>query len=279
MPEHQYGFREPNVKLQVIKSRLRAVFIVAFAVTATLSDCGPACARVILSPAGLRDLTSLADTDSELRSIVIQNTMGSASAEGASFRDENLFSGVISTGPTVHDVNLTPAYQSGVTDFDSYIASNPRDTSDTGNIWRSATGSPIGFIDFDLGGAFSLDRIALWNVANPDRAVEDFRVLGSNSSDFSSSLLLGDFAAAVSPNTGSPSDFFPQVFDLNTFDDTSYQFVRFQVVSNHGDVNLTQLAELAFRVEPVFVPEPSTFLAGLLCASYVGFMRRRSRQS
>ena len=68
---------------------------------------------------------------------------------------------------TRNQSGLSTGYTSLVTDFDTYIASNPTHNSNLfANVWVSAIGTLTGNFDFDLGGTFTIQSFALWNFGN-----------------------------------------------------------------------------------------------------------------
>lgn len=77
----------------------------------------------------------------------------------------------ISGGPGIGDLadtynlfGLTIDYVSGVTDFDSYIASNPlHDFDYRGQEWFSNEGTTSAVVSYDLGKVQNIQGMALWN--------------------------------------------------------------------------------------------------------------------
>jgi hypothetical protein len=168
---------------------------------------------------------------------------------------------------------LFPGYTSLVTDFDAYLASNPvHEGTFASALWQSAAGHPTGNFDFDLGGTFTIQSLALWNLGGAAAsAVNGFDLLASADPSFSSATLLGSFNAnSTGVATAAPA----QVF---TFTPTSAAFVRMVITSNHGGTNATSFGEAAFEVQssPTAVPAPPTLLLGLVGAGCVARLRRK----
>lgn len=157
---------------------------------------------------------------------------------------------------------LSDSYMSLVTDFDSYIASDPTHTAfpAPNQDWFSATGTRTGNVDFDLGGNFRIDSLALWDIGgNNSSSLRGFDLLADEDATFGSPTLLGHFDA--NPNTGPITASQAEVF---SFAPTDAAWVRMVITSNNGSTQ-TGFGELAFRAQfilppAVGVPEPPSIL-------------------
>ncbi|MFO0953727.1 MAG: hypothetical protein U0835_21740 [Isosphaeraceae bacterium] len=182
-------------------------------------------------------------------------------------------------GNVINQTGLSAGYTSGVTNFATYTGANPtHDSSSTANIWLSANGTTTGNVDFNLGGTFTIDRFALWNLgADTGFNLVGFNLVASPDSSFTTTTSLGSFTAGTSgTQILSPL----QVF---TFTATATQFVRMQITSNNGG-SFTGFGEAVFRGTAVSaVPEPSTLALGSVLAAAglgsVAVRRRRARRA
>ena len=171
--------------------------------------------------------------------------------------------------PIINIINqsgLSNGYTSLVTDFDSYIASNPTAFHGVGsNVWGAPSGVRAGFIDLDLGGSYVIDKLALWNLVDDPSAIQQFNLLVDDNSAFSSPANLGNFIASNS--LGSRPDTEAQVFGLAA---TTASFARLEILNTWSPSSFSvAFNEAAFGVTAVNgpVPEPTTMLlvgSGLL---------------
>lgn len=92
---------------------------------------------------------------------------------------------------------LSVGYVSGVTDFDSYVAStNTVNGGSSFTTWFSAAGNTTGNFDFNLGSLLTIESFALW--ADPQSAnqgVNSFNLLADDNAAFTSPTLLGNYSA------------------------------------------------------------------------------------
>lgn len=86
---------------------------------------------------------------------------------------------------------LSAGYTSGVTDFDSYVASNPSHVHSGLNTHFLSNGVTSGNIDFDLGDMFAVERVAIWNWSTSQGGVglRQVEVFTSSDSAFTSPRL------------------------------------------------------------------------------------------
>ncbi|MCG8544181.1 MAG: VPLPA-CTERM sorting domain-containing protein [Alphaproteobacteria bacterium] len=175
------------------------------------------------------------------------------------------FSPSVDIGNTIDQSGLSIGYSSGVTDFDAYIALNPTHTILSANAeWFSATVATSAQVTYDLGSAFTIDRIALWN--------EEGR--GILTTDISTSLdgILFTALTTILP-TDNPSgvDYPADVFG---FGPILARYFRFDADCSTG----CGIGEVAFsNVSPVPVPAAlPLFLTMLAGMAGLRWWRRRT---
>jgi hypothetical protein len=164
---------------------------------------------------------------------------------------------------------LSTGYTNHLTDFDAYIATNPTHDSSAfvDNDWIGFR--PVGeYVDFDLGGSYTIESMALWNIGgNSGINLVNFRLYADDNPAFSSPTLL--LSASANPNTGPTTAVLSEVF---TFAPTTAGWVRMYIDSV---VTLgTQegaFGEVAFEV----VPTPAAAVGGLVLLGGLATFRRR----
>jgi hypothetical protein len=162
---------------------------------------------------------------------------------------------------------LSPHFTSGVTDFTSYIAGDPRHDSEPGNDWVSNT--TTGVAVFDLGRVMNLDSVAIWNFGGLGGtltfAITRVTLEASLDASFSNPTNLGTFNLSVFATTN-PA----QVFSFPSVD---AEFVRLRDFQSNGAPAIG-LGEIAFDAAPA--PEPSTLtLFGIGTLGLIGCAWRR----
>lgn len=152
---------------------------------------------------------------------------------------------------TFNQNGLSANYTSGLTDFDSFVASTTHTLTFVGFEWFSEQNVTDAQVTYDLGASFSIDALALWN--------EEFSGIGTLDLSVSNdNLSFTNIATGLNP-TNNPlnADYGADVF---SFAATSFQFIRFNM-SNcpqpNAQFNGCSIGEVAFRsaaVPPVPVP-------------------------
>ena len=178
------------------------------------------------------------------------------------------FSSSFDIGNIIDQSGLSDVYTSGVTDFDTYVATDP---THTGNIvnshWFSSNGTLTGNIDFDLGSSLTVSRIALWFRAGAQNApaITNFTLFADDENTFTAATNLGSFTNAAF------TDLSVQVYD---FTDTQAQFIRMQITANNGNIFNTAHGEVAFdTVSAVPVPA-AVWLMGSALVGLLGFRKK-----
>ena len=189
---------------------------------------------------------------------VISNTGGSS---GSGFEITN----------TIDQSGLSTGFVSGVTDFDTYLATNPLHSFQTGE-WFSQIGPLRAVIVYDLGQSFLVTRMALWN--------EEAAGILSTTVDISDDVTFVSFsnAGTFAPLSNQVNVDYPaEVFNLAP---SVGRFVRMDV-SGFAGGSFVSMGEIAFEVSslpptPDVVPEPATFaIFGLMGLAAIGAARRR----
>jgi hypothetical protein len=174
-------------------------------------------------------------------------------------------------GHTIDQSGLSAGFVSGVTNFDTYIGSNPIHTLvAAGNEWFSADGVTSATITYDLGSVLTIDRLALWN--------EEFSGFGTGRISTSLDDSLFSSLTSISP-IDSPSnlDYGAQIFSLGI---VSARYVRFDISGcpqpNGDATQICGIGEVAFSVGANQVPEPTSLaLLGLGLAGAAVIRRRK----
>jgi hypothetical protein len=146
-------------------------------------------------------------------------------------------------GNLTNQSGLSANYTSGVTDFDSYVATT---TSSSGPSDTFAFSGIPGIITFDLGASHTLEALALWPFLSSTASIAGFTLYADTNADPSFlGTSIGSFNAIFPPSDPVGA----QVFTFAS--PTATQFVQMEITSNLvGNTNLTTLGEVAFA-EPV----------------------------
>ncbi|MCW7536801.1 PEP-CTERM sorting domain-containing protein [Aquabacterium sp. A7-Y] len=174
------------------------------------------------------------------------------------------------------DQSGIPWYNSGVDDFDAYVANRPFARDGEASVWWSQSdvisGPQTAILDFDLGGTWRIESIAFWNMLG-SYGFDSFDVLVSDDASFTDAKLLGNFTAVQQPAVdewGEEVGNYAQVFELAP---TTGSFVRLR--STGGWAWEEGFNEIAFEVAPVPEPETYALMAGGL--TLLAWAQRRRR--
>lgn len=199
-----------------------------------------------------------------------------ASSEGSKIRNPvsvesntgGNFSANFHINNTINQSGLFSGFISGASDFNDYLDDNPLHTrfgSETE--WSAITNTASSTIVYNMGDAYLMDKIALWN----EEAV-GIGVFSLAMSDVSAS---GPFThlGTFSPTDNVGGQHYGA--DVFNFAPTTAQFVRLIVTRPTGSAGAVSMGEVAFSTTAVPVPEPVAVMGGL--ALLATLVVRRSR--
>jgi hypothetical protein len=150
---------------------------------------------------------------------------------------------------TINQRGLTSGFTSGVTSFDTYLASNPGHTMIfAGFEWFSNFGTTGATVTYDLGAVITIDRLALWNEESSGIGTLD---LLSSKDGVTFTPLASSLHPTDNPLTN-PLDSPPYLADVFAFPPAAARFVRFVASDspqpNPGSFPSAAIGEVAFRV-------------------------------
>ncbi|MGR3320199.1 MAG: PEP-CTERM sorting domain-containing protein [Candidatus Anammoxibacter sp.] len=188
-------------------------------------------------------------------------------------------------GPThplddlINQEGLSESYVSGVTDYFTFTSSATHTDPSLENVGGYASLANVNFpviLDFDLGGIFAINKMALWNDTD-NQALGEFDIYAATDDTFTSLSLLGMFTG-VTQESGTLAQTF-------TFNSMLTQFIRISANSISPFDTLLNIGEIAFGTgqsqgtgQPV--PEPTTVaLMGIGIVGLVGAGYRKRRKN
>lgn len=175
---------------------------------------------------------------------------------------------------TLDQSGLITPYVSGVTNFNTYIATNPQHSFVfSGNEWFANAGSTSASVTYDLGAILGIDALALWN--------EDFSGIATLNLFGSTDGVLFAALLGVNPADGVNNlDYGPQVFSFGAVDT---RYLRFDITNcpqQPSGYDSCAIGEVAFRTAATgAVPEPATWAMMLLGFGGIGYSMRRRRKA
>lgn len=187
--------------------------------------------------------------------------------------------GVGDISSTFDQYGLISDYTSGVTDFDTYIASNPLHVWDFSVVdagttyyyeWFSNFGTATATVSYDLGEVYELHGMALWN--EDGNGIGKLNILGSL--DGTTWATLGSNLTPTNNTEG--LDYSADVFSWGT---TTARYIKLEASQCPASSTWVgcSVGEVAFNATPV--PEASSVaMAGLGLAVVGAVAARRRRQ-
>lgn len=172
---------------------------------------------------------------------------------------------------TINQSGLSTGFNSGVDDFDTYLASNPTHTlAAANNEWFTARDVTNATVTYDLGNLFNINRLALWN--------EESSGIGSfNISVSTDNINYFNVASNLNPFDNPLDDYPAEVFGFGA---SNARYVRFDISGcpqlDPGGFNGCGIGEVAFgtTVGTTEVPEPAS-TAGVGVAFLLGTLARK----
>ena len=178
---------------------------------------------------------------------------------------------------TINQSGLSSTFISGVTDFDTYIASNPTHTFFfDGFEWFSNSDTNNATVTYNLGQLLSVESLALWNEESSGIGTLD--LLSSNDG-----INFTPFASNLSPTNNPNNPVADYSADVFSFSPIIAQFIRFEMSNcpqQPSTFEACAIGEVAFKVSepldpPQSTPEPS-LLFGFIGLSTLGLVSKKN---
>jgi hypothetical protein len=169
---------------------------------------------------------------------------------------------------TYNQAGLSANYVSGVTNFDTFVATTTHTIVFAGYEWFSNSGTSAASVTYDLGAKLLIDKMALWNEESSGIGLLDLLV--SDDGISFTSLLSG-----LLPTDNPLADYKADVFG---FAATAFQYIRLDMSGCPqpivGSFPACAIGEVAFNKVST-VPVPAGGLLLLAGLGGLGVLRRR----
>jgi hypothetical protein len=176
---------------------------------------------------------------------------------------------------TIDQSGLSSGYVSGVTDFDTYLASNPTHTvTFSGYEWFSQYGTSSAIVTYDLGSLKTIDALALWN--EESSGIGLLNLLSS-----SDNITFTAFASGLTPFDNPLGNNVSYPAEVFSFSAVTTRYVRFEISNSPqldpGSYPAAAIGEVAFREgSSSRVPDNGSTL-GLIGGALVALVSLRRR--
>ncbi len=178
---------------------------------------------------------------------------------------------------TINQSGLSTGYTSGVTNFDTYLASGPTHTFiAAGFEWFAALGVHSATLIYDLGALYNVDRLAVWN--EESSGIASMTVLACSDAACSTTSSMGS-TSSLTNWSSSVTSYTADVVSLTTRN-TRYIELMVTGPQSGSTYDAVSMGEIAFDSVTSTVPEPGSL--GLVSAGLGGLLfllRKRSQRN
>ena len=173
---------------------------------------------------------------------------------------------------TLNQAGLSSNYISGVTDFDTYVATATHTNFFSGFEWFSNSGTTAAMVTYDLGMNYLVNKMALWNEESSGIGLLNLLVSTDGI----------NFTALLSNLFPTDNPLGPQYLaDVFTFGPTTFRYLRMDMSgcpqALPGSFRACAIGEVAFN-EVAAVPVPAALPLLLAGLGALGVLRSRRRR-